>query len=302
MNTLYSLLLALFQWLAFLFLWRAVYPNAGSILFNPWLLPFIRITDRILDTVRSAITLPQRNLCWILCGVALICRATLLAKLGEAVWSIGTFQFFLFKPVGFFGWVGFQLLQFVGFLLALHAGALFLRIWNRSERLPGTVGILVDTLTWPLPRLRPWVQALAIFFVGALVVRIGFMFSPEVKDVFVMSMQKVAPSVASFDPSTLNLTAQSLFVSGCILISAADALANLLLLFMFMSLLTLLFNNPVMVAFLSESFGLLRGPLPNVRLGPFGIMTVVAFFALQLITALLMALWVSFFMVVAHVV
>lgn len=299
-----ELLLSVLQLAAFLLLWKACGRDRCAC-GNPWSYAFVRLTAACAETVRSAIPLPTRVLCGVLAAFALVCRAALLARLGESTLALGSFQLVCFQPSGFAGWFSVALLQFAGFLLALWTGGLFLRLWHFGRPLPGALGDLVRQMTWPLSPLRMPAYGLFVFLLTALFVRLCLLFPGEYVDALrqvVAAMDGLPAGLGAFDSGALSGTALAVFTAGAMMLSSFAVFAEYLLILIFFSLLTLLFRNPAMMVFLGEAFALLRGRLPEIRLGPIGLTPLLAYLAFQVAAAVGLGVWVGFFAALSNVV
>lgn len=299
-----GLLLALLQLAAFLFLWKACGRDRYGY-GNPWSYAFVRLTSACVDTVRTALPLPTRALCGLLAVLALVCRATLLASWGESTLTLGAFQAIRFLPTGFLGWFSVALLQFVAFLITVWTGCLFLRIWHFGRPLPGAQGDLVNQMSWPFSGLRLPFHVLSVFLAAVVFVWVCQLFPGEYIDLVqqaMFAMNDVPEGLKGFGSGSLSGWGLSVFTAGSIFLSSSALFADYLIILILFSLLTLLFRNPAMVVFLGEAFTLLRGRLPDIRLGPFGLTPMLAYLAFRVIAAVGLGLWIGLFAAVGSVV
>lgn len=303
-----AFLLALLHLLALILLVRLTLPER-FVLLNPYAATMGALLARLLNFVRAGVRLPDKPLCLFLLALDLAACAAALTRLGGPTLTVAGTAVFTFPARGFLGWLGLAALDFVGFYVALLAGAFLLRLWHLGRPLTGYAGELLRLAGRPFTGLGLPLQALVLFALALLYVAVAFVCADGVRyPLFEMVAQMGAklPGGEAM-PAFLRAEAfpaflQAFLLAGMTVLNVLGQLRDYILLFWLILAVASLMGAAPMAYFLTDVLRLLCGRVPHLRLGPLDLSPLLAMVALGVAHGLLAGLFLFLVGALAHVV
>lgn len=240
------------------------------VLLNPYAAMLDNFLSKLLKQVHTALPLPPNFLCLFLLLFALCADAVMLSRMQLNKISINDLVVFSFPMHSFLQCLLIAVLRFFHHLVMIWGGTLFLQAWHRSRTLPGYTGGLLQLVVWPTNRF-----ALTLQWSGLLFSTIGlaFLFSFWATDiVYPLETMQTLPGTMGEAARLLHFSTQSFGVrsvvtGGLMIIEVFAGLHSITLNMILIALVCVFARSNLMSYFLNDVFNLLKGPLPNVKLG-----------------------------------
>ena len=266
---LFSLLHAFLLFTCVVLLVRLTLP-ARYVLLNPYAAMLDNLLTRGLAKLQPAFPLPTKALCGLVLVLFLCADAVMLSRLQLNLVNTGALAVFTLPSTTFVHWLWIAIYGLARHLLTLLTAVLFFSVWHRTRQLPGYSGDLLRLSVCPVVRLPVFVQ-LVVLCVGATVLAASlFLTSTEVAYNFeqqVMRQDALSGLFLYFSLSTLQFPFQLLALAIAMIFEIFSELFGFTLTLTFVALLSSFSRSQGLTHFIDDLFRLLRGPLPEVRLG-----------------------------------
>lgn len=240
------------------------------VLLNPYAATLDNLLTRLLRKLHPALPFPPKVLCSILILLFLCADAVMLSRLQLHNITIGTFAVFELPHATFLQWLFIACMGLLRHFLTLLAAVLFLGVWHRTKQLPGYSGDLLRLSVNPILRLPVTAQVLALCAGSVVFVLVLFqtattvLYPLETLNIF---QGAVAEKAAKLSISNLVFPFKWLVLSGLSILEIFAELHGFTVTLIFFALLSLLTRSKGLTYFLDDVFRLLRGPLPEIRIG-----------------------------------
>jgi hypothetical protein len=268
----FSLLHAFLLFVCVVLLVRLMMPAQYALL-NPYAATLDNLLNRLLQALRPAFPMPAKPLCGLLLVLALCADAVMLSRMGQNAMPVSAFMVYTFSSATFAQWLIIALLGLFRHLLMILTGVLVLRIWHCSRHLPGYSGDLLRLAIYPVGRFPISVQWL-VLIAGTLSLGAVMMFcaNPEVQ--YPMEALKQIPGfwaevAASTTLSTWVPGMRLLAMAGLMVLEILSELHGFVVNLIIFSIINTIARNQSLAYFINDLFRLLRGPLPELRMGFF---------------------------------
>ena len=267
--TLFSLLHACLLFFNVILLVRMMMP-AHYVLLNPYAATLDNLLTRLLTAIRPAFQMPAKPLCGILLALSICADAVMLSRMNLNAVAASTFVVYML-PVGpFKHWLLIAVLIFFRHLLMILAAKLVLQLWHRTKNLPGYTGDLLRLATHPVVRL-PLSAQWALLIAGNVLLACLLMLNAETV-LYPFEALKSEPGMigelaSRSQLSSLMPSVRLVVTAGLFVLDVFSELHGFTTTLILLALLSMLTRNQSLSFFIKDLWRLLRGPLPEFRMG-----------------------------------
>lgn len=294
---LFGLIHALIQFICVVLLVRLALPSR-YLLLNPYAAALDRLLARSLQTIHTAFPFPSKVLCFLLFVLLLCTDAVMLSRLGANVLAPTVCLQVLLPTDTFVQWLLIAFFSFFNHYLMVLAAYLALCAWNRSRQLPGYSGDLLRLAGHPFTRFPIVVQVIAVLL-GAAALVTALLLSAKVVE---MPFEKLLVAVNSpqqmkalFSFTALALPVQIILFASLTVLHVVAELHHLTSTLIFFAILSFFVRSSSLSFFITDVFRLLKGPLPDIRIGFLNLTPILILIVLAVLSGFLPILFIALF-------
>jgi hypothetical protein len=239
-------------------------------LLNPYAATLDNLLTRLMTKLKQAMPLPVKSLCGVLLVLAICADAVMLSRMQLNAFGVNIFTVFTLPAVTFKQWLLIAVLQLFRHVLMILATLLVLQLWHRSRTLPGFSGDLLRLAVLPVERLKTGIQWVVLLGGMAL---LAFMLNWHAETVsYPFEALKTQPGIlgeVATRSSLSQLTPGLRFVAvvGLMVMDVFAELHSFTTTLILFAILCVITRNQSLSYFINDVFRLLRGPLPEFRIG-----------------------------------
>ncbi len=253
----------------------------------------VAIGERMTRWIQSALPLPKRTLLALLLCVTVVLYGAAIYKQGWGFLAYdGVVQDFDPNRLNPLSWIAIGVGQLLLYWLSLCLTTVTYRLWAGKRNQYGFVSDVVDLLplglvpkSWPiaLQYCVVLVAMSAVMVVGHLVSK-GEALSP----VLLLTLQTIQEGSVGSEFMSWPFIAKSLLMAATAIGGTFARLSAWLFWAIIISILSTFTRNQMMALFANDAIRTLQGPIPEIAIGPFRVGSILAYFALTLISSITM--------------
>jgi hypothetical protein len=265
----FSLIHSFLQFFCVVVIVRMMLPAQYALL-NPYAATLDNLLTRLMTKLKQAMPLPVKSLCGVLLVLAICADAVMLSRMQLNAFGVNIFTAFTLPAVTFKQWLLIAVLQLFRHVLMILATLLVLQLWHRSRTLPGFSGDLLRLAVLPVERLKTGIQWVVLLGGMAL---LAFMLNWHAETVsYPFEALKTQPGIlgeVATRSSLSQLTPGLRFVAvvGLMVMDVFAELHSFTTTLILFAILCVITRNQSLSYFINDVFRLLRGPLPEFRIG-----------------------------------
>lgn len=239
-------------------------------LLNPYAATLDNLLTRLLTVLRPALPMPPKPLCVVLLALALCADAVMLSRMHVNAMAVNLFVAYALPAATFKNWLLIAVLGLFRHFIMLLAGMLVLQVWHRSRLLPGYSGDLLRLALFPVGRCSLALQW-GILFVAAAFLAFLMNWHAESVTYPFENLEALTGMMGDLSKkmalSNLVPGLRFVAVTGLIVLEVFSELHELTVTLILFAILCALTRNQSLSYFIKDIFRLLKGPLPEFRMG-----------------------------------